>query len=144
MGLSLSQETCAGSHLSRTDGLTQLTGDTALLSTGVAAEGVLSTETCWQRALLKWVVDGSRFTEQITHGHSKTCREMLAKNRWETNYGFKDKYIPFRNTLIFYIVNKSQKQQINFEISIKEPTINYPDIQLHALMFEKCVSFWKA
>ena len=67
---------CAGAHLSRADGLTQLAGDAVLLSIGVAAEGVLSTEAGGQRALLKRVVDGGRFTEQVTHGHPQTCRKV--------------------------------------------------------------------
>lgn len=61
-------------HLSGADGLTQLTGDAALLSIGVAAEGVLSPEARGQGALLKRVVDGGWFTEQVTHSHRQTCR----------------------------------------------------------------------
>lgn len=70
---------CVCVHLSRADGLTQLTGDAALLSIGVATEGVLSTEAGRQRSLLKRVVDSGRFTEQVTHGHPQTWREGFAR-----------------------------------------------------------------
>lgn len=66
-------------HLCRTDGLTQLAGNAALFSIRVATEGVFSAEPGRERALLKWVVDGGRFTEQITHGHRQTCG---SRNCW--------------------------------------------------------------
>lgn len=66
-------------HLCRTDGLTQLAGNAALFSIRVATEGVFSAEAGRERALLKRVVDGGRFTEQITHGHRQTCR---SRNCW--------------------------------------------------------------
>lgn len=77
-------------HLCRADGLTQLTSNAALLSIRVATEGMFSTEAGWKRALLKWVVDGGRFTEQVTHGHCQTCRKVLPKNQrdlWLDNAG---------------------------------------------------------
>lgn len=70
---------CVCVYLSRADSLTKLTGNAALLSVRIAAEGVLPTKAGRQRTLLKWVVDGGRFTEQITHGHCQTC--VKAKNK---------------------------------------------------------------
>ena len=72
---------CVCVHLSRADSLTQFTGNAALLSVGVSAEGVLSTEAWRQRALLKWVVDGGRFAKQVTHGHCQTCEDVLPNSK---------------------------------------------------------------
>lgn len=68
-------------HLCRTDGLTQLAGNAALFSIRVATEGVFSTEAGRKRALLKRVIDGGRFTEQITHGHRQTCRSSFISRK---------------------------------------------------------------
>lgn len=74
---------CGCVHLCRANGLTQFTGNATLLSIRVAAEGMFSSEARWKGALLKWIVDGGRFTEQVTHGHCQTCRRPLPKNqRW--------------------------------------------------------------
>lgn len=68
-------------HLCRADGLTQLTGNAAFLSIRVATEGVFSTKAGRQRAFLKWIVDSSRLTEQVTHGHRQTWRECHQRIR---------------------------------------------------------------
>ena len=54
-----------GDGLSRANGLTELAGDAALLTRGIATKGVLATEARAERSLLKRIVDGVLWLEDL-------------------------------------------------------------------------------
>jgi len=59
-------------YLCRADGLTELAGDAALLTIGVAAQGMLTTETGTDMALL----------ERVVNEHLNT---IIGDNQWQGN-----------------------------------------------------------
>src|SRR5262252_1783413 len=70
-----------GDGLGRTDRLTQLAGDAALLAVGIAAEGMLAAEARAERPLLIGVVDGDLRPEHVAEGKPQAGNQLLQQKR---------------------------------------------------------------